>query len=272
MRFSRYIREALIFGASLLGISYLYRRSVRRKGPLVRVLVFHDIEDAAWFRSIIGYLARAHHVVSPKDFLTRTFDADRVNVLVTFDDGYASWVETCLPILREHGVRALFFINSGLIDAGENREAQRQYVREKLLRTPREIISWDGVRALRDAGHTVGGHTVNHGRLSILPEHAQADEVRRDKATIERELGRPMVAFAYPFGNAADYTETTVQVVRDAPYGHAFTTAGTFADMEKPLELARTCVEDNSQSVASLDRWILGGYDVYRFIKKLCAR
>lgn len=271
MRFSQHIREALIGAMALVGFTRAYRERMGKRGPLVRVLVFHDVRDGVWFRRTIEHLVRTYHVVSPRDFLTRAFDADKINVLITFDDGYASWVETCLPILKEHGVRALFFINSGLVLLHGNPEAQSRYVREKLLLSPRETISWEGVRALRDAGHTVGGHTVSHERLSSLPEDAQVREIRDDKSTIERELGRPLVAFAYPFGNESDYTEATMRIVQDAPYGHAFTTAGTFADMSDPRTLARTCVEDG-QSISSLDRWILGGYDLYRQVKKLCAR
>jgi peptidoglycan/xylan/chitin deacetylase (PgdA/CDA1 family) len=268
---SRFIRDFFILSMSLLGVTLLYRAREKKEGPLVRVLVFHDVRDGAWFRRTIEHLVRAHHVVSPRDFLTRTFDAHRVNILITFDDGYASWVDTCLPILKEHGVQVIFFVNSGLVSRKGDSEAQGRYVKEKLLLSPRETISWNGVRTLRDAGHTIGGHTVSHERLSTLSSDAQAREIRDDKATIERELGRPAVVFAYPFGNASDYTETTIQIVRDAPYGHAFTTEGTFIDHRNQYEISRMCVEDG-QSTGSLGRWILGGYDVYRKVKKLCVR
>lgn len=271
MSATRFIRDTFILVVSFLGPTLLYRTVLRRRRPLVRVLVFHDVRDSAWFEEIVRSLRATHHLISPEDFSEQRFASGKINVLITFDDGYTSWVDACLPILEKYSARALFFVNSGLVCAYGDGEVQKRYVREKLLLSPRETISWDGVRALQSAGHTVGGHTVNHERLSILTEEMQVREVRDDKETLERELGRHITAFAYPFGNHSDYTETTVRAVKGAGYTYAFTTAGAFTDVRRPYALSRTCVEDG-QSPESLNRWILGGYDVYRSIKELCAQ
>jgi len=62
-------------------------------------------------------------------------------VSLTFDDGMRSQLEVALPILAENGLRATFYVNS---------------------RGP----DWRGLlapwKAVAEAGHEVGNHTVSH--------------------------------------------------------------------------------------------------------------
>ncbi len=108
------IRNILITLISLTGVSFLYRFKMRRKGPLVRVLCLHDVPDKAWFSMLISTISQRYNVLSPQDFVEQTFDTNKVNVLLTFDDGYQSWVDVALPVLREKEITAVFFVNSGL--------------------------------------------------------------------------------------------------------------------------------------------------------------
>ncbi len=271
MSILKYIREFFILGISFLGISFLYRKIRGQRGPLVRVLVFHDVLDAEWFKRIISFLSERYNVITPKEFAESTFDTERINILVTFDDGYASWTRMCLPILDQHDIKALFFINSGIPELYGNETELQAYLRENLLISPHTTLSWSDVSRLVEAGHTIGGHTVHHPRLSALSEDIQKDEIVPDKEVIENKLGTTVSLFAYPFGGSGDYTEVTKEIVAEAGYTHAFTTSGTFVDHTDSYAISRMCVED-TQSPASLNRWILGGYDIYRMIKSVCVR
>lgn len=260
------IRNVFISFACALGLTTLYRAHVRRKGPLVRVLVFHDVSDGEWFEECLLLLSEQYHVLTPEQFFKREFDANRTNILITFDDGYASWKEICLPILERYGMKALFFVNSGLLDLHGKEEQTRGYMEHKLLIRPREILSWEEVRVLREAGHTIGGHTLNHIRLSKHPIEVQRHEIVSDKEHTEREIGGPMSSFAYPFGSRSDYTEETKQVLQRAGYVCAFTTEGMFIDLDQPYAYARMGVEDGIDK-KTLREWIDGGYDLYRMVK-----
>ncbi len=271
MSISKYIREFFILGISFLGISFLYRKIRGQRGPLVRVLVFHDVLNAEWFEMVIKFLSSHFSIVTPEAFTKSTFDTERINILITFDDGYASWNTVCLPVLERYGVTALFFINSGIPELYGNEAGLQTYLQENLLISPHTTLSWNDVLSLRGAGHTVGGHTVHHPRLSALSEDIQKDEIVPDKEVIENKLGTTVSLFAYPFGGSGDYTEVTKEIVAEAGYTHAFTTSGTFVDHTDSYAISRMCVED-TQSPASLNRWILGGYDIYRMIKSVCVR
>lgn len=82
------------------------------------------------------------------------------------------------------------------------------------------------VRHLRDAGMTIGAHTVNHPILARLADDDARDEIARGKAALERILGEPVRLFAYPNGKPRhDYLASHVRMAREAGFDAAFSTA-----------------------------------------------
>jgi peptidoglycan/xylan/chitin deacetylase (PgdA/CDA1 family) len=269
----RTLRNLCIFLASVSGALFVYRMIQRHKGPLVRVVVFHDVTDSAWFRTLLVHMKNHYHVISPTDFLTRTFDRTKINILVTFDDGYTSWNTVCLPILRELEVKALFFVNSGLLDLHADDTSRRAYLQKNLLlKGEHETMSWDDLSVLSESGHTIGGHSRTHARLSELSKGEVKDEVSDDKGRIEEMVHTKLIHFAYPFGNTGDFTRETILAVEDAGYTHTFSTESSFAHTEQTTNaIPRLCIEDGLRK-KELSRWIEGGYDMYTKLKNICAR
>jgi peptidoglycan/xylan/chitin deacetylase (PgdA/CDA1 family) len=107
-------------------------------------------------------------------------------------------------------------------------------------RPKRLMLSWDEVGALRGLGFSIGAHTVTHPILSRLtPDHAR-HEIHSSKATIEKALGAPVRAFAYPNGGPNDYNEAVTRLVREAGFACAVTTRRGLNDADTPvLELRR---------------------------------
>lgn len=258
------VRDPLIALCAVSGISRLYRAQVRRRGPLIRVLLFHDVQDSKRFFDALVFLKEHYHIVSAEEYFNSKLDACRINILVTFDDGYASWTDVCLPVLSSLDIKGLFFVSSGLLDVHDDAVEQNRYVKEKLLSSPRRTLSWEALRALHQAGHVVGGHTRTHTRLPLLPEAEQLSEIAADKERIETMLDTTIHAFSYPFG---EFTSSTEQLVRAAGYSHAFSTEARFANQRIGARIPRLCVEESMSSVA-LRRWIDGGYDVWDAVKR----
>lgn len=75
---------------------------------------------------------------------------------------------------------------------------------QKLERTYAErlLMTWDHVRELHRAGMDVESHTRTHRVLDTLPPAALHDELAGSRADLEREVGVPARALAYPVGNA----------------------------------------------------------------------
>ena len=107
-------------------------------------------------------------------------------------------------------------------------------------RPKRLMLSWDEVAALRGLGFSIGAHTVTHPVLSRLTPDRARDEIHNSKAAIEKALGVPVRAFAYPNGGPNDYNEAVTRLVREAGFACAVTTRRGLNDTDTPvLELRR---------------------------------
>lgn len=110
--------------------------------------------------------------------------------LLTFDDGFADWVDVALPLLRRLGVRATFYACPGWWGG-----------RHPLV--PGEggrLLDEAGARELHEAGMELGSHTLTHPDLRKLDDAALARELAGSKAGIEEVTGEPCATLAYPYG------------------------------------------------------------------------
>jgi peptidoglycan/xylan/chitin deacetylase (PgdA/CDA1 family) len=106
-------------------------------------------------------------------------------VAITFDDGDASNLEVALPLLRERGMVATFFITSDFIDQ------------------PGMLRAAD-VRALADAGMGIGAHGRSHRFLEDLDAEALDAELRDSRARLSAIAGRSIDALALPGGRGGE--------------------------------------------------------------------
>lgn len=101
------------------------------------ILMYHSIasaEDAAFidprnhldpdlFETQISFLARSRRIISI-DELTAAIAADENlppgTVVISFDDGYRDNLEIAAPILQKHGLPAVLYLPTAMIDDGEN--------------------------------------------------------------------------------------------------------------------------------------------------------
>ncbi|WP_406860764.1 polysaccharide deacetylase family protein [Streptomyces sp. HUAS MG47] len=113
---------------------------------------------------------------------------DRPSVLVTFDDGYRDNLTHAAPILDRLGVRALFFVCTGLLGRRSDR--------------PREDhLTYEECDRLAADGHLIGAHTRTHPHLDRSPADLVREETRGSLADIAARYGPgPARLFAYPYG------------------------------------------------------------------------
>jgi len=114
-------------------------------------------------------------------------------VLITFDDGFADFATAAHPVLRERGFAAMVFVPTGELDYREDWRGGRS--------PPRRLLSWSTVRELAAAGVEFGGHGVAHADLTRVPPPVRRHEIERSARELEQQLGRPVRAFAAPYGH-----------------------------------------------------------------------
>ena len=135
---------------------------------------------------------------------------DEKRFVLTFDDAHRSLLDLAAPKLRALDVPAAVFVPTDYVGMSD------------------EVLSWDELRALRDAGWTIGSHSRTHARMSwrFYDEDDSAyarrldDEAARSREILEKKLGITIRDFAYPYG---DFTPAAREAVKRAGYERAFT-------------------------------------------------
>lgn len=116
------------------------------------------------------------------------------------------------------------------------------------------IMTWDQVRALRDAGMDVESHSRAHRVLRTLDPASLAADLGGARTDLEREVGRPVRAIAYPVGARIADAPAIRAAVAAAGYELGFTNgtgSSRVAPDVDPLDLSRLA-PDRSMSNAMI--------------------
>ena len=242
--------------------------------PVARFITFHDIipESVECFKSNLHFLKQYTNVVSLDDFFSGRLSLEKVNVVITFDDGYKSWVSCAVPILKELELPATFFVSSGFI--GLSREEEDEFKRTKLFTKlgPRPItgcLSYKDVRRIVEEGFTIGGHTVNHCNLAELRDRDEVQyEIAEDKNKLETITGVKVKYFSYPGGDYSNPVINLTDVLRDAGYIGAVTTVPGFNSIRMSPYLLHRELTRASMPVQVFRSRIYGNYDAVISLKQ----
>lgn len=120
---------------------------------------------------------------------------------------------------------------------------------------PRDLmLTAAQVRQLAQFGIEVGAHTVNHPILARVDEAEARREILESRAALRDLTGDAVSAFAYPNGRPGrDYSASHVQMVREAGYSYAVSTAWGRADAScDPWQLPRIAPWDRNASTFAL--------------------
>lgn len=189
---------------------------------LVPILCYHDIGPVAKGRLLIGEKTFQEQMHYLKDngfrtvtlgeyyeFLNQKRQLPMKSVIITFDDGYRSFMRHAYPILKELGFTATLFVYTDYIGVGGN------------------ALTWGDLRKLMDDGFEVEAHSKTHGDLRRGPgetvnSHQQRlrNELDVPLPLFQKNLGSAVKFLAYPYGAQ---NEEVVERTKRAGYLAAFT-------------------------------------------------
>jgi peptidoglycan/xylan/chitin deacetylase (PgdA/CDA1 family) len=128
---------------------------------------------------------------------------------LTFDDGYADFVESALPLLRRHGCTATVFVLPGRL-GGDNAWDE--------LGPRKPLLTADGIRTAAAEGMEIGSHGLMHTDLTTADDATLERETRHSRALLADITGTAPQGFCYPYGTV---DSRAIEAVRTAGYGYA---------------------------------------------------
>lgn len=204
----------------------------------IPILLYHMICDSKgspderylcsprYFRLQMAYLKWAgYKVVSFDEVLSIIKKGGKINrkvIALTFDDGYKDNYEHSFPVLQKLGFPATIFVVSSYVGHSNEWIVQGGMPR-------REMASWDELREMSRNGIEIGSHTVSHISLAQADADLIALELTRSKKEIERQIGKSVRFFAYPYGHINDSAR---EAVLNAGYEAACSTRSGFNNTE----------------------------------------
>lgn len=165
--------------------------------------VFYNVTPETFRKQMCYLKENGYNVLTIEDFIKSETDHELPDksILITFDDGHISHYETVLPILKEFGFTAVFFLVVN--DIGK-----------------RYRINWEQAKSLKELGMDIGSHGMNHRVLKGSSYFKLISELKSSKIILEDTLRMNILAFSIPRGI---YSKKISTVARGAGYMLVFT-------------------------------------------------
>ncbi len=145
---------------------------------------------------------------------------------ISIDDAYETIYTEAWPRLRDAGLPFTIFISTGPVDQGLE-----------------DIMSWDQIREMVDAGVTVGAHTKTHLHMPDFGKDRLVAELETSRERFQSELGITPTVFAYPYGEAS---RAVISIVTEHGFDAAFGQhSGAFNSGDFQLYLPRFPMNEN---------------------------
>ncbi len=135
------------------------------------------------------------------DYLERGRPLPPKPVILTFDDGYDTMYHHAWPVLKRHGLVAVFFVVTDFVGKGG-------------------YLSWEQIQEMAQMGMDFQSHTRNHRDLAKSSRAQIAWQLKGSREMLEAQLKRPVRFLSYPAGK---YNQTVIDVAREQGYQAAVT-------------------------------------------------
>lgn len=190
-----------------------------------QVLLYHKVTNfdvsGTWvtpgqFEQQIKYLYDHNYTpILPHELLNNRGKAHpqlKKSVLITFDDGYASFYFRVLPVLLRYKFSALVFVVTGYIG--------KKNCWDVNFGTMERHLNLKELQELKRYGFIIGSHTRTHPNLTKISFQRAKEEILNSKLELEDKLGDVVQFLSFPFGR---YNNQTLELALEAGYKLTFT-------------------------------------------------
>jgi peptidoglycan/xylan/chitin deacetylase (PgdA/CDA1 family) len=182
---------------------------IKCKSIDIPCFVYHRFGDGRYpstnvtlpeFRSHLQYLKNEGYLVlsfgeAVKIIQNQEAHSDKM-ACITVDDGYKSFEQGAMPLLREFGYKATLFINTETVGGGD-------------------YLSWADLQKLSKEGIEIGNHSHAHPYFLNTRENDRKSVFVQDLQTardlFKEKLGIQPVIFAYPYGEFDQIMEESLR-------------------------------------------------------------
>ena len=234
-------REFLrLAGGAITASAFIVSPAVGGEVVRIPVLMYHDISNSfndpytvsqSLLAAQLEWLYNnGFRAISVRD-IANPPAGDKL-VVITFDDGYASFMDYAFPLLREYGFRATINVIGDLVG---------KYIPED--GDGRPMLSWDEYRYLLKSGlvdigcHTYAFHTFKTKGVLGVSDDALRQDLRMFLETMQKETGTQTDILAWPF---SFYNAQKIEVAKAEGFlyiqtsRHAvFSTPGNLAEIPR---------------------------------------
>jgi len=153
---------------------------------------------------------------------TSALSDESKKVLITVDDGFASFYENGIPLLEKYKMKATLYVNTGSVGWSD-------------------YLSWEQLKELMDKGIEIGSHSHQHKFFVNEHDSLRAEVFEEDllkaEALFEEHLGIVPKTYVYPYG---EFTDDMVEVIEKHEYKIAFAqNSGVLSNASHPFAVPR---------------------------------
>ncbi|MDA3905699.1 MAG: polysaccharide deacetylase family protein [Bacteroidales bacterium] len=198
---------------------FVYHRFGDERYPSTNI----SIKD---FRKHLEYLKNNEYRVitlgQAVEFLNRGKPIPEKTVALSIDDGYQSFLENGMPLLREYGYKATLFINTNQFGSGD-------------------LLSEEEIRQLIKEGIEIQNHSHSHAYFVNLDPKELAEAFRNDllksQSIFLEKFGFKPNLYSYPYG---EYTPDMQDILKKEGYVAAIAQkSGVISSFSDPYALPR---------------------------------
>lgn len=192
----------------------------------IPILMYHSISDEdpnnnllvppAMFEEQMAWLQENNFTAMSMDEALEAMETGKVPkrpIVITFDDGYSDNYINAFPSLKNHGLKATFFVITDGVDDGY-------------------YMSSDMLKEMYQAGMSIENHTANHLELDKLSREDAYNSIKRGQDFLRNVIGSDGNYLCYPVGK---YNDETIEIAKELGIKAATTTQGGISSVSDGL-------------------------------------